>query len=99
MSLPQINNANLQKIHASLEKLLCSVQALGTMKEIKVMTGRVILDKLQGVRPDLEKNDDNWQDWKFQQLVVALEKWTVRSRIPLSDKRNPEKGNSYNKRY
>ena len=59
MSLPQINNANLQKIHASLEKLLCSVQALGTMKEIKVMTGRVILDKLQGVRPDLEKNDDN----------------------------------------
>ena len=59
MSLPQINNANLQKIHASLEKLLCSVQALGTMKEINVMTGRVILDKLQGVRPDLEKNDDN----------------------------------------
>ena len=59
MSLPQINNANLQKIHASLEKLLCSVQALGTMKEIRVMTGRVILDKLQGVRPDLEKNDDN----------------------------------------
>ena len=52
-------NSNLQKIHASLEKLLCSVQALGTMKEIKVMTGRVILDKLQGVRPDLEKNDDN----------------------------------------
>ena len=35
MSLPQINNANLQKIHKSLEKLLCSVQTLGTMKKDK----------------------------------------------------------------
>ena len=42
-------------------------------------------------------NDGNWQDWTFQQLVEALEKWTVRNPIPLSDKRNPEKGNGYSK--
>ena len=40
-------------------------------------------------------NDDNWQDWTFQQLVEALEKWTVRNPIPVSDKRNPEKGICY----
>ena len=44
-------------------------------------------------------NDDNWQDWKFKQLVEALEKWTVRNPVPLSDKRNPEKCNGYSKSY
>ena len=50
MSLPQINNANPQKIHDFSEKLLCSVQALDTMGKIKEMNGyvRVILNKLQG---------------------------------------------------
>ena len=53
MSLPQINNANPQKIHEFSEKLLCSVQALDTMGKIKEMNGygyvRVTLDKLQGI--------------------------------------------------
>ena len=60
---------------------------------------RVTLDKLQGIRADLVRNDDNWQDQQFQQLVEAFEKWTVRNPIPLSDKRNPEKGNGYSKSY
>ena len=57
------------------------------MGKIKEMNGyvRVTLDKLQGIRADLVKNDYNWQDWKFQQLVEALEKWTERNPIPLSD--------------
>ena len=61
MSLPQINNANPGKIHDFSEKLLCSLQALDTMKKIKKMNGyvRVTLDKLQGIREDLVRNDDN----------------------------------------
>ena len=61
MSLPQINNANPQKIHDFSEKLLCSVQALDTMGKIKEMNRyvRVTLDKLQGIRADLVRNDDN----------------------------------------
>ena len=35
---------------------------------------RVTLDKLQGIRGDLVRNHDNWQDWKLQQLVETLEK-------------------------
>ena len=60
---------------------------------------RVTLDKLQSIQTEMVRNDDSWHDWKFQQLVEALEKWTVRNPIPLSDKRNPEKGNGYNKSY
>ena len=54
-SLPQINNANPQKIHDFSGKLLCSVQALDTMGKIKEMNGyvRVTLDKRQGIRVDL----------------------------------------------
>ena len=95
------SSENPQKIHDFSEKLLCSVQALDTMGKIKEMNGyvRVTLDKLQGTRADLVRNDDNWQDWKFQQLVEALEKWTTINPIPLSDKRNPGKGNGYSKSY
>ena len=51
------------------------MQALDTMGKIKEMNGyvRVTLDKLQGIRADLVRNDDNWQGWKFQQSVEALE--------------------------
>ena len=69
MPLPQFNNTNAQNIPAFTEKLLCSVQALdkvGQMKEINWYV-RVTLDKLQGIRADLVRNDDNWQGWKFQQ--------------------------------
>ena len=101
MSLPQIDNQNPEKVHDFSGKLLCSVQALDTMGKIKEMNGyvRVTLVKLPGIRANLVRNDDNWQDWKFQQLVEAIEKWTVRNPIPLSDKRNPEKGNGYSKSY
>ena len=37
----------------------------------------VTLDKLQGIRAYLVRDDDNWHDGKFYQLVEALEKWTV----------------------
>ena len=101
MSLPQINYANPQKIYDFSEKFLWSVQALDTMGKLKEMNEyvRVTLDKLQGIRADLMRNDDNCQDWKFQQLEEALERWTVRNPIPLSDKRNPENGNGYSKSY
>ena len=50
------------------------MQALDTIGKIKEMNGyvRVTLDKPQGIVADLVRNDDNWQRWKFQQLVEAL---------------------------
>ena len=77
MSLPPPKQlCKSQKNPEFSEKLLCSVQASDAMGKIKEMNGyvRITLDKLQGIRADLLRNDDNWQDWKFQQLVEALEK-------------------------
>ena len=37
------------------------------------------LDKLEGIRSDLVRTDDSWQEWKFPQLVEALRKWTERN--------------------
>ena len=65
MSLPQTNNANSQKINDLSENLLYSVQALDIMEKIREMNGyvRVTLDRLQGIRPDLVRNDDNYGTW------------------------------------
>ena len=35
---------------------------------------RATQNKLQGIRADLVRNNDSWQDWKSQQLVETLEK-------------------------
>ena len=67
MSLPHINNSNPYKIHEFSEKLLSNVQALETMGKLKEINGyvRLTLDKLQGVRADLVRTDDDLQDWNF----------------------------------
>ena len=36
---------------------------------------RLTLAKLSGIRADLVRLDDNWQEWSFPQLVEALKKW------------------------
>ena len=75
MSFPHINNSNPYKIHEFREKLLSSVQALETIGKLKEINGyvRLTLDKLQVIRADLVRTDDDWQNWKFPQLVEALE--------------------------
>ena len=37
------------------------------------------IDKLDGIRGDLVRMDDDWQDWRFLELIEALRKWTVRN--------------------
>ena len=84
VSLSHINNASPYKIHVFTEKFLSSVQALETMGKLKEINGyvRLTLDKLQGIRADLVRTENNWQDWKVQQLVEALENWTCRNLNP-----------------
>ena len=68
MSLPHINNSNPYKIYEFSEKLLSSVQALETIRKLKETNGlrltlvRLTLDKLHGIRVDLVRTDDDWQD-------------------------------------
>jgi hypothetical protein len=52
------------------------VQSLETLGKLKEITGYVhnTLDQLEGIRGDLVRNDDNWQEWDFPKLVEALSK-------------------------
>ena len=58
---------------------------MGKLKEINGYV-RLTLDKLQGIKADLVTTDDDWQDWKFPQLVKALESYTCRKFKPLNYK-------------
>ena len=37
------------------------------------------MDKLPGIRADLVKADDNWQEWDFAKAVDSLRRWTDRN--------------------
>ena len=73
-SLPVIKGANPSKVHDFHAKLLTSVQALESMGKLSEVNGfaRATLDKLEGIKSDLVRTDDNWQKWGFPQLVDAL---------------------------
>ena len=80
-SLPVVKGSHPNPIHDFYEKLSLSVQALDTMKKVGEINGyvRITLDKLPGIRADLVRLDDDWQEWGFNQFLEALRKWTERN--------------------
>ena len=88
MSLPTVHGSQPAKIHAFYEKLVPSVQSLQTLGRLRDINGyvRMTIDKLEGIRGDLVRNDDDWQEWDFPHLTEALRKWTERNPIKSSDK-------------
>ena len=66
-SLPVIQNSHPNRIHDFYEKLEINVQALGTMNKLKEINGyvRLTLDKLPGIRANLVRIDEDWQEWTF----------------------------------
>ena len=83
MQLPTINGTNPQKINEFYEKLVTHVNTLDTMGKLQSINGyvRFTLDKLAGVRGDLVRTDDNWQNWEFREFIEALKKWTERNPV------------------
>ena len=79
MSLPHINNSNPYKIHEFSEKLLSSVQALEIMRKLKEINVyvRLTLDKLQGIRVDLVRTDDDWQDSEADLGRLQNPRWSA----------------------
>ena len=74
MALPVITGSHPRKIHEFYEKLLFNVQSLETLGKLTEINGyvRTSIDKLQGIRGDLVKTDDNWREWGFPKFVEAL---------------------------
>lgn len=81
ISLPIIHGTQPGKILEFFEKLVTSIQTLETMGKLKEVNGyaRTTLDKLPGIRADLVRTDDEWQEWGFPQFVEALRKWCERN--------------------
>ena len=65
------------------------METLGKLTEISGYV-RMSVDKLQGIRGDLVRTDDNWREWGFPKFVEALRKWTERNPIP-AERESPEK--------
>ncbi len=94
INLPTIQGTKPAKIHAFYETLLTSVQSLETLGKLKEVSGyvRMTIDKLEGIRNDLVRTDDDWQGWKYPELIEALRKWTVRNPVKSEDN-HPDKHN------
>ena len=90
MNLPYIGNADPYKIHRFYEKLQTNtLSTMGKLREIKGYV-RFTLDTFGGIRADLVRMDDNWQNWDFSEFIEALRKWTERIFITLTADRNKE---------
>ncbi|XP_046846738.1 uncharacterized protein LOC124440389 [Xenia sp. Carnegie-2017] len=87
INLPNIQGTKPGKIHAFYETLLTSVQSLETLGKLKEVSGyvRMTIDKLEGIRSDLVRIDDDWQEWRFPEFIEALRKWTVRNPVKQDD--------------
>ena len=83
MSLPNVPGCQPSRIHNFYETLMYNVQSLETMGKLSEVNGyvRATIDRLKGIRGNLVRMDDNWQEWKFPNLVEALRKWTERNPI------------------
>lgn len=96
IALPTVYGSQPSKIQEFYGNLVTNIQALETMGKIKEINGYVwvTLDKLPGVRADLVRLDDEWQDWGFPQMIEALRKWCDRNPVrPEERKHNPLGGN------
>ena len=51
---------------------------MGKVREVNGYT-RMTLDKLEGIRGDLVRLDDDGEDWDFPKLVNALQKRSQRN--------------------
>ena len=77
LSLPVVTSANPKKINEFYKKLLYHIQSLSTLGKLDDVKGNVrgVLDKLKGIKADLVRGKDGWQNWHFPQLIEALKHW------------------------
>ena len=97
ISLPTVPGTDAKKINRFFETLVANTQTLETMGKLKEVKGfvRSTLDKLPGIRADLVRSDDDWQEWGFSEMVEALRKWCVRNPISEEDRKSDHKGTSH----
>ena len=77
MGLPIISGGNPNKVLEFYKTLLYNVQSLETLGKVERVNGmtRRVLEKLKGVKADLVRGEEGWQEWDLPRLIVALKRW------------------------
>ena len=76
------------------DTLAINYEALRAMGAHKKVEGLVLssLEKLPHAKPDITRNDENWEKWTYDQLLEELRKWLKRNQVEDStSRRNFEK--------
>jgi hypothetical protein len=58
------------------KSLLYNTQALETLGKLDKVSGMTssVLEKLKGIKVDLVRGNEGWQDWDLARLIVELKK-------------------------
>ena len=77
MGLPTIMGENPREVEEFYKRLLYNVQSLETLGKLRDVAGnvRAVLDKLKGIKSDLVRGHEHWQEWDFRQLLQAIKRW------------------------
>lgn len=91
MGLPTVTGTNPKKIDEFYKTLQYNVQSLETLGKLKDVAGnvRAVLDKLKGIKADLVRGHESWQDWNFAQLLQALKRWKDINPVEESESSKP----------
>ena len=77
LQLPVVKGSNPTEVNNFYKILLFNVQSLETLGKVERINGmtRSVLDKLSGIKSNLVKGQENWQEWDFAHLIQALKQW------------------------
>ena len=77
MGLPVIIDSDPVKVNNFYKILLYNTQALETLCKLEKVSGltRNVLEKLKGIKADLVRGNEGWQEWDFTRLITELKKW------------------------
>ena len=77
MGLPTIMGENLREVEEFYKRLVYNMQSLETLGKLRDLEGnvRAVLDKLKGIKSDLVRGHEHWQEWDVRQLLLAIKRW------------------------
>ena len=77
IDLLAVKGVRYAKIRQLCDTLCINYEALRAMKGHTKVEGLVLqtLAKLPGIKADLARNDDDWENWSFDHLLTEIRKW------------------------
>ena len=92
-TIPNITSlTKVKEIHEFYNQLSRTARAISTMKKLQSAQSHVysIMDKLGPVTEALVQKYDDWEEWRLEELVESLRKYTDRNPLPDTSSRNQD---------